>query len=399
MSKGKLTKKISTKLDKTSDKENIRPLMEREDAQAFSSSKNSTKIGGLVNRNHNLLERKDPNASSSLANMIPDESLTRVRQKTTARVAPLNIPSSISTSSSLSPTAEEFHLPPHVYALPSDDLSYRLSSLALSPPYSPPFPPGSHNPHGGVTAIVERPGFISLKLRHGVVLDLSSTQAIRLKNIAKDSTISLSACTTQMAMVHPKGRVLQYGPRVEIQAEDNISVKNAKIYPRGISFTANNMALVYLLDEAGARSTSDMFHDLHATHIADMLFKESCDREGEAVTASIDQLDKAKYWRTENGIDCWVIGQVYIRQMEDGLVTVQREVQGSTFILRTSPSNGKVRFDSRFLAVTASLGLEAHMFLRSRDRRLHYGGETKVFTVRNAGHSAGFDEEGSLRIF
>jgi len=67
-------------------------------------------------------------------------------------------------------------------------------------------------------------------------------------------------------------RILIYEPRVEIQTEDTMSVKNAKIYPRGISFTVNNMALVYLLDEAGARSTSDMFHDLYATHIVDIYF-------------------------------------------------------------------------------------------------------------------------------
>ena len=43
--------------------------------------------------------------------------------------------------------------------------------------------------------------------------------------------------------------------------------------------------------------------------------------------------------------------------------------------------------------------VQSHLLLRSRDRRFHYSGETKVFTVRNARHSAGFDEEGSLRIF
>ena len=49
--------------------------------------------------------------------------------------------------------------------------------------------------------------------------------------------------------------------------------------------------------------------------------------------------------------------------------------------------------------MTASLGMESHLLLRSRERRLYYSGETKVFTVRNARPSAGFDEEGSLRIF
>ena len=65
-----------------------------------------------------------------------------------------------------------------------------------------------------------------------------------------------------------------------IQAEDQVSVKNAKMYPKGISFTANNCALVYLVDEAGARSTTDQFHDLFAGDIVDKLFEESCKKVG-----------------------------------------------------------------------------------------------------------------------
>ena len=51
------------------------------------------------------------------------------------------------------------------------------------------------------------------------------------------------------------------------------------------------------------------------------------------------------------------------------------------------------------LQVTVSLGDERHLFLRSKDRRLHYNGASGVFTVRNNGDSAGFDEYGELRIF
>eukprot|EP00092_Neocalanus_flemingeri_P025184 GFUD01027310.1.p1 GENE.GFUD01027310.1~~GFUD01027310.1.p1 ORF type:complete len:379 (+),score=85.31 GFUD01027310.1:31-1167(+) len=355
--------------------------------------------------NQSPMMRKDAKASSSLAEIVSNDVLTKVRPKTPARVAPLTIPSSISSHVSLSPSVEEFQLPPHISSLPADiNLARSLfSTLSLTPPYSPHVPPPpvwQHPPHSGVTAVVEQQGFISLKLRHAVVLDISPNLAIRLTNNIKNSSMSLSACTTQMALVHPKGRILQYGPRVEVQTEDEVNVKNAKIYPRGISFTANNMALVYLLDEAGARSTSDMFHDLYATQIVDTLFMESCQKEGQSVTTSIRQLDMARYWRTEAGVDCWVIGHVFIQQTEDGLVTVEREVKnGDSFVLKTSPSNGKVKFDSRFVQMTASLGDESHMFLRSRDRRLHYSGQTKVFTVRNAGHSAGFDEKGELRIF
>ena len=77
----------------------------------------------------------------------------------------------------------------------------------------------------------------------------------------------------------------------------------------------------------------------------------------------------------------------------------EREKHGNKVVLKSSPSNGKIRFETSSLQMTASMGQESHLFLRSMDRRLHYNGETMVFTVRNAGHSAGFDEKGSLRIF
>jgi len=68
-------------------------------------------------------------------------------------------------------------------------------------------------------------------------------------------------------MVHPVDRLLQYGSRVEVVVED----KNANVHPKGISFTANNMALVYPLDDAGARSTSDMFHVLQASDVVNTM--------------------------------------------------------------------------------------------------------------------------------
>jgi len=254
----------------------------------------------------------------------------------------------------------------------------------------------------GLTATVEQEGFIRLRLNYDMVLDICINMAVRLMNMSKKSFITLSASSKHAALIHPKGRILIYEPRVEIQTEDTMSVKNAKVYPRGISFTANNMALVYLLDEAGARSTSDMFHDLYATHIVDTLFEESCSKvkDENIIRRSIFQLDSAQYWRTEKNVDCWIFGDLFIQQTFDGLVIIERTMEDKSKIsIKSSPSNGKIRLDSDFVQVTASLGDDSHMFLRSRDRRLHYNGGSGVFMVRNAGHSAGFDEEGELRIF
>jgi len=254
---------------------------------------------------------------------------------------------------------------------------------------------------GPVTCVVEQEGHLCLQLRSEVTLDISPNMSMRLSNPRHETSLALSGCGSQLAMVHPVGRLLQYGSRIEVQVEDKMSVKNAKVHPKGVSFTANNMALVYLLDDAGARSTSDMFHDLHASHIVNTLFLEVArlrNWEGCAMLG-VEMLETAQYWRDNRNCDRWRFGEVEVAQTRDGLVTVQRMVEGEALMLRVSPNNGKVRFDSKAMQVTASLGEEAHLFLRARDRRLHYSGQSTVFTVRNGGHSAGFDEEGALRIF
>ena len=83
------------------------------------------------------------------------------------------------------------------------------------------------------------------------------------------------------------------------QVQDQLSMKNAKFNSKGVSFTANNLALVYLLDEAGARTTSDTFHDLHATNIVDTSFLQRCDGLQGSVSTSWQQLDRFRYWRTQ----------------------------------------------------------------------------------------------------
>ncbi len=65
--------------------------------------------------------------------------------------------------------------------------------------------------------------------------------------------------------------------------------------------------------------------------------------------------------------------------------------------MRTSPSNGKVKLQTPVMYATASVGDDCHLFVKSSDRRIHYNG--MIFAVRNAGHSAGFDEAGMLKIW
>ncbi len=59
--------------------------------------------------------------------------------------------------------------------------------------------------------------------------------------------------------------------------------------------------------------------------------------------------------------------------------------------------NCQTYFQSSFVYITASVGPEAHIFVKSGERRLHHNGD--IFVVRNAGHSAGFDERGDVKIW
>ena len=119
-----------------------------------------------------------------------------------------------------------------------------------------------------------------------------------------------------------------------------------------------------------------MFHDLHASNIVDTLFEESSRRGGgreRVVAAAVVMLEEAEYWRGEE--DCWRIGGLEVRQTRDGLVTVEKMVSGQRVLVKASPNNGKVKFESREVLVTGSRGAEGHVFLRSGDRRLFYSGQ------------------------
>merc|ERR1719234_811426 len=195
--------------------------------------------------------------------------------------------------------ASVFQFPPPLHHNPP----YHHAPISQNPPFphAPYQPQPSVKKESPVTCVVEQEGHLCLQLRSEVTLDISPNMSLRLSNPRQETSLSLSGCGSQLAMVHPMGRLLQYGSRIEVQLEDKMSVKNAKVHPKGISFTANNMALVYLLDDAGARSTSDMFHDLHASHVVNTLFSEVAKMSigGAGVALGVEMLHTAQYWRDQ----------------------------------------------------------------------------------------------------
>ena len=248
---------------------------------------------------------------------LPEKQEEEIRPKRVTRPANLDLSpilgassletltefSEAASQSSAVPLPPQFHqavLPGSFFYLgaPSNDGFQLMSPYPFPPPALPQF----HGSQGqdSVAYVVEE-GYISLKMSHGIVLDISNDFSVRLLNPRQRSGLAMcgEGNFPQVSVMHPLGRAIVYENRAEVQMEDEVSVKNAKLYPRGISFTANNLALVYQLDMAGARTTSDTFHDLHATNIVDTLFLQRCDGLQTSVRTSCDQLSRIRYWRTK----------------------------------------------------------------------------------------------------
>lgn len=238
-------------------------------------------------------------------------------------------------------------------------------------------------------------GTVSLRLSHRMRVDITIDRAVRLINFKNNIVIAMNPTGSACALLHPNGRVHQCGSRVEIMANDvRGNHKYAKMWYKGVSFTSENCALVYLVDSAGTRTTTDTFSDLMQDFSLDVFYSES--RHGQShVPDAVDIIQAATYWTTEEGVENWTINNVRISQAPDGLVRVARN--SNKYHLRTSPTNGTASMTTPFLHCTASMGSTSHLFVRRGERRMHFDGSS--FIVRNAGHSAGFDEKTQLKVF
>uniref|UniRef100_A0A1B6MG25 Uncharacterized protein n=1 Tax=Graphocephala atropunctata TaxID=36148 RepID=A0A1B6MG25_9HEMI len=213
--------------------------------------------------------------------------------------------------------------------------------------------------------------------------------------MALSMVMSLSASGASSALLHPNGRIYQYGSRVEIQAHDvHGNNKYAKMWYKGVSFTSEKCALVYLVDSAGTRTTTDSFSDMSQDFSLSVFYNESRHGVGFQQEA-MHLLQNAQYFMDEKKVQNWIINNVRISQTPDGLLRIARN--SNKYQLRTSPSNGSATITTPFVHTTASLGQTSHLFVRRGERRMHYDGSS--FIVRNAGHSAGFDDKNMLKVY
>ncbi|XP_063984828.1 uncharacterized protein LOC135166495 [Diachasmimorpha longicaudata] len=251
-------------------------------------------------------------------------------------------------------------------------------------------------PEGTSVGAVATPhGTISLRLHNKIRVDMTIDRAVRVINFKNNIVLSLNGSGSAAALLHPNGRIYQYGSRVEILAHDSHgNNKYAKMWYKGVSFTSEQCALVYLVDAAGTRTTTDSFSDMSQDFSLSVFYSESRHGPG-CLQEATAALGAAQYWLTDEGVENWMINNVRISQTPDGLVRIARN--SNKYQLRTSPSNGTASLTTPFLHCTASLGQTSHLFVRRGERRMHYDGTS--FIVRNAGHSAGFDDNNQLKVY
>lgn len=147
--------------------------------------------------------------------------------------------------------------------------------------------------------------------------------AIRVLNWRCNVAIALSSSSNSAAVIHPNGRVLQYQSRVEIMTYDgknkNNFVRYAKIWYKGISFTSENCALVYLVDSGGTRTTTDSFLDLR-NDISSQVFLNGSIHGVSYENQAIKEMRNHKCWPTLDGTEIHELNGFRISQTVDGMV-------------------------------------------------------------------------------
>ncbi|XP_058838183.1 uncharacterized protein LOC131693924 isoform X2 [Topomyia yanbarensis] len=281
---------------------------------------------------------------------------------------------------------------------PSQLFQYYQNQQQHQRPY-PAVPHAAYEPIPQFGPLVLPNGIIQLRLRDAVVIEMTVDRSIKLMNNQERVTIALSSTGTSSALNHPNGIVFQNGSRVDIAAYDgrrkNCYIRYAKMWQKGISLTSEGCALIYLVDAAGTRTTSDMINiDLNADYINPVFYNGT--RFGAQFYQEANQIaQSANFWLNDDGTEIFQVNGFRIQQTVDGLVKVAR--MNNRCNVRTSPTNGSATITTPYIHCTASMGQTSHLFVRREERRMHFDGTS--FVVRNAGHSAGFDDWNRLRVY
>lgn len=241
--------------------------------------------------------------------------------------------------------------------------------------------------------LVTSSGTVSMFLKHRVRVDISVDRAVRVVNFTKHCMAALGRMGDRSCICHPCGRVLQEGSTMNIET----GMRLAKISSRGVTFTAFHglqiHGLVYLVDNSGTKSTTEMFK-VQRYDVALNVFRCGSDQGIHSINKCFEIVAQAIQEPTEDGEDVWLIGGVCVVQKPSGDVEVSPD--SGRNIIRTSPTEGAISVTTPVSKMALSYCPDKFLFVRMGRKRLCVSAEK--FVVRNDGQKAGFDSRGRLTL-
>lgn len=237
--------------------------------------------------------------------------------------------------------------------------------------------------------VVTNYGTVSVILRHCIRVDITVDRAVRVVNFPRHCTAAISSWGDRSCVCHPCGRVLQEGVTVDMATGNRL----AKISSRGVTFTALNHGLVYLVDASGTKSTTERFQNL-CYDLPMNVFYFNSEQGMETFNECFQVVSQARQRTTRGGDDIWIVAGVRIKQTPWGDVQVSRD--SGRRVIWTSPTAGTVSVNTPFVKMAIGCDPGKYFFVRMGQRRL--SANLEGFTVRNGSQRAGFDSRGRLTL-
>ncbi|XP_075534928.1 uncharacterized protein LOC142570428 [Dermacentor variabilis] len=237
--------------------------------------------------------------------------------------------------------------------------------------------------------VVTSYGTVSVILQDSIRVDIATDGSVRVVNFAMHCTAAINSSGDSSCVCHPCGRVLQEGENVDMVSGTRL----AKVSGRGVTFTALNHGLVYLVDASGTKSTTERFRNLFYD-LPLSVFHSNQEQGTERFRECFRLVREARQRSTRNGDEIWLVGSVRIKQTPWGDVQVSRD--SGRRVVWTSPTAGTISVATPLVKIALSVDPSRFFFVKMGQKKISASAE--AFTVRNGSQSAGFDNQGRVTL-
>lgn len=151
-------------------------------------------------------------------------------------------------------------------------------------------------------------------------VDFVAGGGVRIYNYSSKSAVYFNDMNEEVAAISPYGRVHRYKDIVTGMVEGKVS----KMALRGVSFTAQGKPIVYLVDNAGCKSTTDKFRFLFGDMTSQILLRRRLTgpKAKQIVQNLIDEIRKESDSPEGNGLERWSIANFVFTLTPTGVLTV-----------------------------------------------------------------------------